>query len=97
MYVVRESDEFTKWLSRLNDRSAKARIAVRLSRIAQGNLGDYKSLGNNLFEFRITYGPGYRLYFSRAGQTIVVLLMGGDKSSQSRDIDKARNILKGLE
>ena len=73
------------------------RIADRLERVALGNLGDCKALGEGLFEFRIAHGPGYRLYFSRHGDTIVVLPAGGDKSLQTRDIGRAREILKGLD
>lgn len=84
-------------MAKLKDRTVKVRIADRLERVELGNLGDYKALGDGLYEFRIAYGPGYRLYFSRQGDTIVVLLAGGDKSSQTRDIGKAREILKGLD
>ena len=73
------------------------RIADRLKRVALGNLGDCKALGEGLFEFHIAHGPGCRFYFSRQGDTIVVLPTGGDKSSQTRDIGKAREILKGLD
>ena len=96
MILIRQTNEFNKWLKNLKDRTARARIADRLGRLELGTFGDYKSLGDGLIEFLIPYGPGYRLYFSRQGDTIVVLLAGGDKSSQTRDIGKARNILKGL-
>ena len=96
MIDIRQTDDFIKWLKNLKDRAARVRIADRLERLELGNLGDYKTLGNGLFEFRIAYGPGYRLYFSRQGGKIVVLLAGGDKSSQKRDIAKARILLKGL-
>lgn len=97
MIDIRQTDDFTKWLSKLKDRAAKARIAERLDRVALGNLGDHKSLGSGLFELRLTFGPGYRVYFSREGDTIVILLIGGDKSSQAKDIQKARQILEGLD
>ena len=96
MILIRQTNEFNKWLKNLKDRTTRARIADRLGRLELGTFGDYKSLGDGLFEFRIPYGPGHRLYFSRQGDTIVVLLAGGDKSSQTRDIGKARKILKGL-
>lgn len=97
MIDIRQTDEFTEWLSKLRDRSAKVRITNRLLRVSGGNLGDYKSLGKDLFELRFTYGPGYRLYFTRQGDALVLLLVGGDKSTQTKDIKKAREIMKGLE
>lgn len=97
MLDIRQTDDFAKWLFKLKDRAAKARIIERLDRASSGNLGNYKSLGAGLFELRLTYGPGYRLYFAREGDVIVVLLIGGDKSTQNRDIEKAREILKGLQ
>ena len=97
MIDVRQTSEFGSWLKRLKDRQAKVRIADRLERVKLGNLGDHKTLGGGLLEFRITYGPGYRVYFSRPGNMIVVLVAGETKSSQQRDIARAREILKGLE
>ena len=96
MIDIKQTDDFSKWLKKLADRNARARVFRRLRRIELGNLGDYKSLGGGLFEFRIIYGKGYRLYFCWQGNKIIVLLAGGDKSTQARDIDKAREILKGL-
>ncbi len=96
MIDIRQTDEFTKWFSDLRDRAAKVRITDRLLRVSGGNPGDYKSLGENLFELRLTYGSGYRIYFTRQGNEIILLLIGGDKSKQIRDIKKAREILKGL-
>ncbi|MEM8652321.1 MAG: type II toxin-antitoxin system RelE/ParE family toxin [Pseudomonadota bacterium] len=96
MYEVLETPEFTKWFKKLRDRTARVRILDRLERVELGNLGDHKSLGEALFELRLTYGPAYRLYFTIRDDTIVVLLMGGDKSTQDRDIQKAREILEGL-
>ncbi len=72
-------------------------IAGRLLRIEQGNLGDHKALGEGLYELRFTFGAGYRVYFAQEGNQIILLLIGGDKSTQSRDIEKARDIMKGLE
>ena len=90
---VRRTDEFAKWLKRLKDSDAKSRINLRIRRIAlTGNLGDYKPVGDGVFELRIDYGPGYRMYFAQRGKEIVLLLIGGDKSSQQRDIKRAKEI-----
>jgi len=82
-------DPFQEWLESLRDRQAKARVAVRLNRMAAGNLGDHKPVGGGVWELRIDVGPGYRVYYSLAGQQLVLLLTGGDKSSQRADIEKA--------
>ena len=80
---------FTDWLSGLRDRQARARILVRLERLELGNFGDSKPVGSGVSELRIDWGPGYRVYFGRDGQTVVVLLCGGDKRKQDADIKKA--------
>jgi putative addiction module killer protein len=92
MVEVRQTAEFSRWLRRLKDANAAARIVVRLRRIELGNPGDYKSLGAGLMEMRIDYGPGYRIYFTRRGPEIVILLCGGDKRTQPQDIDRARRL-----
>lgn len=98
MIEIRRTDEFAKWLKRLKDSDAKSRINLRIRRISlTGNLGDYKSVGNGVNELRINYGPGYRLYFAQRGKEIVLLLIGGDKSSQQRDIKKAQELNKQYE
>ena len=84
--------EFESWFDRLRDRSARYRIQARIDRLAGGNFGDFKSVGDGLQELRIDHGPGYRLYFIRRGDEIVVLLCGGDKASQQRDIGRAKRI-----
>ena len=89
-----QSDTFKDWFGRLRDRQAKARISARIRRASLGNLGDMKSIREGLLEMRIDYGPGYRLYCIRKGQIIIVLLSGGDKKSQSADIEKALNLAK---
>lgn len=81
---------FRDWLSALKDKRAVARILVRLASVRSGSLGDAKSVGGGLYELRIDFGPGYRVYFGLDGQTVVVLLCGGDKSTQRKDITKAR-------
>ena len=81
---------YTEWFESIRDLKMRARIQARLDRIESGNLGDYKSVGDDVFELRFQFGPGYRVYFGQIGNTIVLLLWGGDKSSQSRDIKRAK-------
>ncbi|MBW4617993.1 MAG: type II toxin-antitoxin system RelE/ParE family toxin [Cyanosarcina radialis HA8281-LM2] len=81
---------FDEWFDALPDTNAKVKVDTRLKRVALGNLGDYKSLGEGVCEFRIDYGPGYRVYFGQIGTTIVLLLCGGDKSTQKQDIQIAK-------
>ena len=97
MFLVEKSIYFDKWLTKLKDRLAKARILVRIKKVENGNLGEYRSVGRGVSELKINYGPGYRLYFTRKGDTVIWLLCGGDKSSQQRDIKRAQEILKELE
>lgn len=80
---------FTEWLDALRDRNVRVRIKARLDRVEQGNLGDFKSVGQGVFELRINYGPGYRVYFGQVDLTIVVILIAGDKSTQEQDIQQA--------
>ena len=87
---------FSEWLAELADRSAKARIADRIDRLSQGNPGDCKMLGGGLFELRINWGPGYRVYFKQTDKAVVLLLCGGDKSTQARDIKRAKEIAAEL-
>jgi putative addiction module killer protein len=84
-------------LDALRDRRAQVRIAARLRHIEAGNLGDWKSVGGEVSEMRVAYGPGYRLYFTRRGSILIVMLAGGDKSTQTRDIQRAQRIVKELE
>ena len=81
---------FPDWLERLNDRQARARIDARLARVITGNLGDVRPVGAGVLEMRIDWGPGYRVYFARLGQITVLLLCGGDKRSQQKDIEHAK-------
>jgi putative addiction module killer protein len=85
---------FDEWLDSLRDRKAKSKIRARLDRVEDGNLGDCKSVGEGVFELRIDYGPGYRIYFGQEGITIIILLCGGDKSTQKQDVDKAQEYWK---
>lgn len=82
---------FRDWLHSLNDISGRAKIRIRLDRVRLGNLGDSRSVGEGVYELRVDYGPGYRIYFAREGEHIILLLMGGDKSTQTKDIAKAKS------
>lgn len=90
MFDIVETSEFSAWRASLSDERAQSRIAGRIARVALGLIGDAKSVGDRVSELRVDHGPGYRLYFTRRGRTLVVLLCGGDKSSQARDIRRAR-------
>jgi putative addiction module killer protein len=90
--TVRETLVFGAWLRALRDERAKARIAQRLDRLGRGLLGDVRSVGERVSELRIDYGPGYRVYFTRRGETGILLLCGGDKARQDRDIRRAKEL-----
>lgn len=94
---VKRTDEFSDWLNGLRDIRARAKILARIDRLALGNPGDVAPVGNGVSEMRIQYGPGYRVYFIRRGQDVVVLLCGGDKSSQVTDIAAAKKLADELE
>ncbi len=95
-YEIKMTDEFEKWAGRLKDNRAARAIALRLARVRAGNLGDVDSVGDGVSEMRIFVGKGYRLYFTLRRQELVILLCGGDKSSQQRDINKARELAKEI-
>jgi putative addiction module killer protein len=96
VFTVRLTEEFQRWLDALSDRHGQVRIVAR-SRMAEGrNLGDWPSVGGEVSEMRVHFGPGYRLYFTRRGGVLVILLVGGDKSTQSRDIKRAQRIATEL-
>ncbi len=96
VYSVLKTDIFDRWLGRLRDQRAKARIAARIRSAEFGNLGDVSSVGEGVSEMRIHYGPGYRVYFTIRGGELIILLIGGDKSSQPKDIAKAKLIASEL-
>jgi putative addiction module killer protein len=95
--TVREAENFSKWIRDPKDRSAQALITARIRRISVGNLGDSKPVGDGILELRIDYGPGYRVYFTKRRKEIIILLCGGDKSTQTRDIEAAKRIVKTFE
>jgi len=96
-YELRSTEHFNRWLSKVRDKTTRARIFRRLDAIAMGSFGDHKALAANLFELRLFFGPGYRIYYTVKGKEIVFLLVGGDKSTQVSDIAKAAELLKELE
>lgn len=96
MVEIRQTLVFAAWLERLKDRNARARIQVRLDRLALGLAGDVKPVGSGVSELRVNYGPGYRVYFKQQGRELVLLLIGGDKRTQSRDIERAMAMARDL-
>jgi putative addiction module killer protein len=96
MIEIRETDEFKKWIRSLRDSIAKAKIASRIQRLKYGNPGDVKPVGEGVSEMRIDHGPGYRVYFVNRGNTIIVILCGGDKTTQQSDIDRALRLADEL-
>lgn len=88
---------FDMWFGKLKDLRGKSRIQARIDRIAFGHFGDVKSVGEGILELRIFYGSGYRIYFRQYGDTVIVLLAGGDKSSQQKDIEHAKQLVKEIE
>jgi putative addiction module killer protein len=97
MFNVRQTEIFSAWLNGLSDKRAAARIAQRIVRLRNGLFGDVKPVGEGISELRVDYGPGYRVYFVQRAATLIVLLCGGDKHSQSRDIARAKALAKKLE
>jgi putative addiction module killer protein len=94
---VRQTEVFAGWFASLRDRKAKDRIDIRIRRLSIGNLGDVRPVGEGVSELRIDYGPGYRVYFVRRGEALIILLCGGDKGSQRRDIKAAKALASALE
>lgn len=96
MSEIRKTETFSRWLDGLRDIQARARVQVRVERLAAGNPGDVRPVGEGVSELRIDYGPGYRVYFTRRGRTIVILLAGGDKHTQAADIKTALRLARNL-
>ena len=96
MLEVRRTEAYASWLDGLRDVRARARVLVRVERLAMGNPGDVRPVGEGVSEMRIDYGPGYRVYFKRQDRTVIVLLAGGDKRTQSDDIDAALRLARNL-
>lgn len=94
MFTIRETETYSEWIDELRDRRAQAVIDRRVSRMEQGNFGDSKSVGEQVSELRINFGPGYRVYYTRKGGEVVILLCGGDKDSQQSDIKLAKQLAK---
>ncbi|WP_158807431.1 type II toxin-antitoxin system RelE/ParE family toxin [Beijerinckia sp. L45] len=97
MVEIRETDEFSRWFARLRDQIARAQILVRIRRLSLGNPGDVRPVGRGISELRIDWGPGYRVYYVMHRSEVVVLLCGGDKSDQQRDIATAKRLATQLE
>jgi putative addiction module killer protein len=96
MIDMKKTDVFAQWLDELRDIRARARVQARIQRLAAGNPGDVKPVGEGVSEMRIDYGPGYRVYFTRRGNEVVILLAGGDKSTQDTDIKTAQGLARNL-
>jgi len=96
MIEIRKTATFARWIDGLRDIPARARVLARIERLAAGHAGDVKPVGEGVSEMRIDYGPGYRVYFRKRGRSLVILLAGGDKSSQRRDINTARRLARNL-
>ena len=96
VYEIRKTDTYAEWLDGLRDIHARARVMARVERLAAGNPGDVKAVGEGGSELRIDYGPGYRVYFTMRGRTVIILLAGGDKRTQSTDIKTALRLARNL-
>jgi putative addiction module killer protein len=94
---VKKTDEYREWLDRLRDQAGRARILVRVDRLIHGNPGDHRNLQGGVSELKIAFGPGYRVYYTQRGEQLLLLLIGGDKSSQAKDIAKAQQLAKDFE
>jgi putative addiction module killer protein len=96
MFEIRKTETFARWLDELRDIHARARIQARIERLATGNPGDVRPVGEGVSELRIDYGPGYRVYYTKRGRTVLILLAGGDKRTQATDIKTALRLARNL-
>jgi len=96
MLEIRKTETYVLWINNLRDLQARARVQVRIERLAAGNAGDVRAVGEGVSELRIDYGPGYRVYFTKRGREVVILLAGGDKSTQAADIKIALRLARNL-
>ncbi len=94
---IRQTEYFIKWFEKLKDRKARVKIAIRIRRVSLGNLGDVKPVGDGISELRIDYGPGYRVYFTQRSKQLIILLAGGDKTTQASDIKKAKQLALAIQ
>jgi putative addiction module killer protein len=97
MFTVLKTEQYDAWFDDISDKVTRNRITARIKRIEQGNLGDIRSIGDGVSEMRLDFGPGYRLYFTQRGFELIILLCGGDKSSQKRDIKRAKTLAAQLD
>ena len=93
---IRQTDEYQRWFEGLRDRTVRFRIGARIRRVSLGNCGDIKPVGEGVSELRIQFGPGYRVYLAQRGDALIILLAGGDKSIQRHDIERAKELARGL-
>lgn len=97
MYEIKSTKIFSQWILKLKDMKGRIAVARRIERMEHGNFGDVKSVGTSISELRIQTGPGYRIYFTKREERIIILLVGGNKSTQQKDIEKARKLLKEID
>ncbi|MEA3418956.1 MAG: type II toxin-antitoxin system RelE/ParE family toxin [Campylobacterota bacterium] len=97
MYEIKLTKIFSQWILKLKDMKGRIAVARRIERMEHGNFGDVKSVGTYISELRIQTGPGYRIYFTKREEQIIILLVGGDKSTQQKDIEKAKKLLKEID
>ena len=97
MFDIQQTHHYAKWFAGLRDRAARGRIVARIERLQWGHFGDARAVGEGVSELRMDFGPGYRIYFTQRGERLVLLLCGGDKDSQSRDIAQAKRVASELE
>jgi putative addiction module killer protein len=95
MFRIKKTEYFSKWRNLIKDDHARAKIDLRIEQTKLGNFGDFKFVGDGIYEMRIHYGPGYRIYYTKEDDVIVLLLVGGDKSTQQKDIEKAKELKNG--